>query len=89
MKVYCFVLDISFNDLGGQYALETSSVLSEKVNLSPADPLYNTCSARGQSSFAHDVFAKSIMENAGRLTGTVMAPGTRGLVICLDLMFHY
>lgn len=40
-----------------------------------ADPPYNTCSARSQTSFSHDVFCETIIENIVSLVSIMTASG--------------
>lgn len=58
------------------------------MNLVLAHPLHKTRRARGQSSYAHEVFSKSGMEDAVGLLGSVMSPRAQGHKFCSDLMFY-
>lgn len=87
-KKYCFIQDISFNDLDDQSELETGSICREKVSQVLADSSYSTRSTRCQTNSAQNVFLKRDRGDAVKLMGTEMAPGAHGHVFCLSLVFY-
>lgn len=61
---YCFIQDISFNDLEDECEFAPGSVRTIKVSRALTDPPYNIRSARGRSNSAHNLFSKRNMGNA-------------------------
>lgn len=88
MKKYCLVREDSLKNLEDEYELETSSVLTENVNLLLTDPAYNTRVLQNQSNYAHEVVSKRYRENAFREMRNVVAPRAHGHRFCLNLMFR-
>lgn len=89
IKSYCFIRYTLFNYLKDEYEPKNGSVLTEKMKLVLADPLQNTCSARGQPGSAHVVPPKRNMEEVVRLVGSVMASWAHWHVSCSDSWFHH
>lgn len=87
MREYCFLKDTSINELKGLRELKTGSSLHQNLNFVLADLLYITRSARGQSSYAHDVFCKEEIENAVRFMSIVMVPRVHDHFFSSDLTF--
>lgn len=86
MRECWFVRDTSSDELRDPHELGNCSAFQYSVNLALAIPSYNTRSARGQASSAHDGFCKESIENSVQFMRNVIVPGEH---FCLNLMFFH
>lgn len=85
MEKYCFVKNTFFNEPEDLHELERGFARRENVKIVLGSPSYSTRYARGEASFAHDVFCRENVEKAVKILSGVIAFGAHGPIFCSEL----